>query len=578
MLISSMVAAAANNKPSRFSGPYSIVVYYALFGAGWIFFSDMLLNLAFNDKQLITELSIFKGWLFVAITSGLLLLLIKRKWREIQAALAAATSAEAQFKNIIELAVDGIFIGDHVGTIIGVNSRACDITGYDREEMIGKQIEDLFSPAEMARAPLRYDLIDSGQTVTTERNLAGKDGKAVVVEMRSKRMPDGTLQSFMRDISVRREMERILAASEERFRTLFESVPNIPVQGYDRERRVIFWNAASERFYGFTKEEAIGSLLEDLIIPVEMRSGVIAAVTNWIERGVQVPAGELVLRKKSGEPAPVYSSHVLLINRSDEPEMYCIDVDLSEQKRSEAEIRRLNSDLEQMVAERTAELANALKQMESFSYSISHDLRAPLRAVDGFIQMLQDESTNLTPQGRYCMERVSQNARHMGQLIDDLLQFSRLGRQVLSCQKIEMAQLVNGVLEDFADEIAQRGIVVRVGALSPAQGDPILLRQVLVNLIGNAIKFTSRVAVPVIEISASEDDGAITYSIWDNGAGFDMAYADKLFGVFQRLHSQEEFPGTGVGLAIVQNIIQRHGGKVWVESRPGEGTIVSFRL
>lgn len=570
--------AAAENKPTRLSGPYSIVLNYALFSAGWIFFSDLLLNVLFNDKELITKLSIFKGWLFVAITSGLLLLLIKRKWREMQEALAAANRAEAQFKNIIELAVDGIFLGDAIGTIIGVNSRACDITGYSRDEMLGKQIEILFSPAELVRAPLRYDLIDSGQTVTNERNLVSKDGRTVVVEMRSKRMPDGTLQSFMRDISARCEMEAILAASEERFRTLFESVPNIPVQGYDRQRRVIFWNAASERYYGFTKAEAQGKLLEDLIIPADMRTGVIDAVTNWIEHGVQIPASELVLQKKSGEQAPVYSSHVLLINSSGEPEMYCIDVDLTEQKQSEAEILRLNSDLEQMVAERTAELANALKQMETFSYSISHDLRAPLRAVDGFIQMLQDESANLSPHGRHLMERISHNARRMGELIDDLLQFSRLGRQVLSSQKLDLAKLVNGVLDDFAEEIAQRGIAVIVGALPPAQADPILLRQVLANLISNAIKFTTRTPAPVIEVSAREEDGAHIYSIRDNGAGFDMAYADKLFGVFQRLHSQEEFPGTGVGLAIVQNIIQRHGGKVWAESRPGEGTIISFRL
>jgi light-regulated signal transduction histidine kinase (bacteriophytochrome) len=166
----------------------------------------------------------------------------------------------------------------------------------------------------------------------------------------------------------------------------------------------------------------------------------------------------------------------------------------------------------------------------------------------------------------------------MGELIDDLLEFSRLGRQVLSCQKLDLVQLVNGVLEDFAGEIAQHGIAVIVGVLPAAQADPVLLRQVLVNLIGNAIKFTARTTAPMIEITAREEDGATIYSIRDNGAGFDMAYAGKLFGVFQRLHTQEEFPGTGVGLAIVQNIIQRHGGTVWAESRAGEGTIVSFRL
>jgi light-regulated signal transduction histidine kinase (bacteriophytochrome) len=294
---------------------------------------------------------------------------------------------------------------------------------------------------------------------------------------------------------------------------------------------------------------------------------------------VPIPAAELLLQKKGGAPAPVYSSHVLLVNSNGEPELYCIDVDLSERKLIEAEISRLNEDLEQLVAARTEELQTALQQMESFSYSISHDLRAPLRAIDGFLQILQDEcGETLPPQAQQHMARISRNARHMGALIDDLLLFSRLGRQPINRQTLNLDRLVHAVLEDFAEDIAQRGVEVLVAPLPACEADASLLRQVFANLIGNAVKFTAKTTGPRIEIGASVENGGCIYFVRDNGAGFDMAYAEKLFGVFQRLHSQEEFEGTGVGLAIVRNIIQRHGGRIWAEAVSGAGATFFFTI
>jgi signal transduction histidine kinase len=240
-----------------------------------------------------------------------------------------------------------------------------------------------------------------------------------------------------------------------------------------------------------------------------------------------------------------------------------------------------NTTLYARLAERTAQLQAANRELEAFTYSVSHDLRAPLRAIDGFSGILEaDYRERLDEEGRRLLARVRRNAQRMEKLIEDLLAFSRLGRQPIRTVSVSLDDLVHEVLNELQPARPERAATISVGRLGAVEADPALLRHVLTNLLGNAIKFTGKTAVPAIEVGCRETtrDKTRTYYVKDNGAGFDMQYADKLFGVFQRLHRPDDFEGTGVGLAIVQQIIHRHGGRVWADAKPGEGATFYFTL
>jgi PAS domain S-box-containing protein len=373
-------------------------------------------------------------------------------------------------------------------------------------------------------------------------------------------------------------VEYLLEQREQEYRTLADNSPDVIVR-YDREGRRIYVNPEFERVNRLTAQQVYGKTPAELSTELKPRADVFTE--------------KLMAAMASGTVAKIDLSWT----KDDKPICWFVRVvpefdaggkvvsaltiwsDISERKQAEEEIRKLNQELEQRVADRTNQLESANKELEAFSYSVSHDLRTPLRAIDGFSHILLDDyADKLDEEGRRLLKVVRDNTNRMGRLIDDILQFSRTGRVEISFAKIDMERLARDVFEELQSSVVGGKLQLEIDPLPPANGDRAMMHQVFINLLSNAIKFSHNREPAKIKVGGSIEGDEAVYYVKDNGAGFDMQYADKLFGVFQRLHGVNEFEGTGIGLAIVKRIITRHGGRVWAEGKPNEGATIYFSI
>jgi PAS domain S-box-containing protein len=466
-----------------------------------------------------------------------------------------------------------VAITDQSGIIKYVNNNFCDISKYNREELLGRD-HRIINSGHHSKDFIRnlWVTIANGKIWKGELKNKAKDGTiywvdtTIVPFLNEKGKPFQYL-AIRADITSRKQAEEMVAETLKAKNIILESIGDA-FFAVDKNWIVTYWNRIAEIALRVSKQEVVGKNLWDIF------SGSID--TESYRKYHEAIATNQVIHFE--DHYPVLDKWYEISAYPSENGLSVYFKDITHRKDAEQEIKKLHVALEEKVAKRTEQLATANKDLESFSYSVAHDLRTPLRAVSGYARMLEEDYNPLLDiEGKRLIFEIENNAKKMGMLIDDLLTFSKLGRKEIQKTTIDMAQIVDACLQELQlDEVHRRYVVVN--NLDAVMADPALIKHVMINLISNAVKYSSKKEQPHIEITSRHEKKSIIFSIADNGVGFDMEYAGKLFGVFQRLHSDDEFEGTGVGLAIVQRIVHRHNGEIWAKSKVNEGATFYFSL
>jgi PAS domain S-box-containing protein len=496
--------------------------------------------------------------------------------------------SQAQLRTIVENLDQGVVVSDLDGRLLHWNAAALRLHGYtsgDEDRRIFTELSDTFSLTTLDGTPVPVEDWPLARILRGEnfhdlelcvcrvggdwQRIFAYGGTLVQDENGQPLMAIVTVN----DITERKRAEETRARLAAIIETSEDAIISKTLQG-----QITSWNRGAEKLFGYSPQEAIGQSMLMIFPPERLKEE--SDILARTRQGQKVDHFETVRVTKNGKRIHVSVSISPILNEKGEViGASKIARDITDRKKAEEKIQQLNVELEERVKQRTTELETANKELEAFSYSVSHDLRAPLRAVDGFSQaVLEDYGPKLPEGGRHYLERVRDGAQRMGALIDDLLTFSRLSRAPLSKQAIDTGQLVRDVITELRDQKQDRNLDLRVAELPPCHGDRALLKQVWLNLLSNALKYTSTREKAVIEVGSKSENGEVVWFVADNGVGFDMQYSNKLFGVFQRLHRTDEFEGTGVGLAIVQRIVHRHGGRVWANAALNQGATFSFTL
>ncbi|MBV6520367.1 MAG: Adaptive-response sensory-kinase SasA [Gemmatimonadaceae bacterium] len=382
-----------------------------------------------------------------------------------------------------------------------------------------------------------------------------------------------------REVRRREASQRALETSERQLRQIIDLAPTC-ISAKDEDGRYILANEALARLYHTTVDNLIGKTDADFVPSPEEAKRFRGGDLMVLERNAPIDFSEQRATTGDGEERIFHTTKIpFTTDGLGKRAVLGVSTDVTARVRAEEQLQALNEALEERVRQRTAELAAANRELEAFAYSVSHDLRSPLRGIDGWSQaLLEDYGTTLDERATGYLSRVRDEIQRMGRLIDDLLSISRLSRTAMAWERVDISELVRCHVARLRERDPDRRVTVKTADATFVRGDAVLLGAVVQNLIENAWKFTSRTPDATIEFGADAAGTLTTCWVRDNGAGFDMAHAGKLFAPFQRLHTSREFPGTGVGLASVQRIIHRHGGKIWAEGAPQQGAVFRFTL